>query len=295
MAARENGNHELMSPKVDFVFKLIFGDEKNKHILIAFLRSVLKLPPGELTDIEIINSELLREFKEEKKGILDVRAKTKEGKQVNIEIQILPTEYMPARTLFYWSKMYSSQIKPGDTYQKLKKCITINIVDFICTPLKKLHSCYHLKETEEGHTLTDMMEVHFMELPKLFNEEVPVQQDDPVVQWMTFIDGKSKGVIEVLAQKNKDIKNAYDLLQIISRDEKARMLYEARQAEIHDQLTRIQSAQEKGRAEGKAEGKAEEKVALAKKMLLKNMDLHIIAEITGLSVEKIEKLKKNPD
>lgn len=40
------------------------------------------------------------------------------------------------------------------------------------------------------------------------------------------------------AQKNKDIKSAYDLLQIISRDEKARMIYEARQAEIHDQLTR---------------------------------------------------------
>lgn len=61
--------------------------------------------------------------------------------------------------------------------------------------------------------------------------------------------------MEVLAQKNKDIKNAYDLLQIISRDEKARMIYEARQAEIHDQLNRLHSAHQKGKAEGLEEAK----------------------------------------
>ena len=27
----------IMSPKVDFVFKLIFGDEKNKKLLVSFL------------------------------------------------------------------------------------------------------------------------------------------------------------------------------------------------------------------------------------------------------------------
>ncbi|MDR3599508.1 MAG: hypothetical protein P4L49_03350 [Desulfosporosinus sp.] len=74
---------------------------------------------------------------------------------------------------------------------------------------------------------------------------------------MEFLDAKSKGVIEMLAEKNKDIKKAYDLLQIISKDEKARMLYDAREAELRDQLTRIKSAENKGRAEGKAEGKAE--------------------------------------
>jgi predicted transposase/invertase (TIGR01784 family) len=70
------------------------------------LTDVLHTPEGELADIEIINSELLREYKEDKKGILDVRAKTKGGQQINIEIQILPTEFMPERTLFYWSKMF---------------------------------------------------------------------------------------------------------------------------------------------------------------------------------------------
>jgi predicted transposase/invertase (TIGR01784 family) len=81
---------------------------------------------------------------EDKKGILDVRVKTQDGRQINIEIQILPTEFMPERTLFYWSKMFTSQIHSGEGYELLKKCITINIVDFDCTPLKQVHSCYHL-------------------------------------------------------------------------------------------------------------------------------------------------------
>ena len=52
--------------------------------------------------------------------------------------------------------------------------------------------------------------------------------------------------MDMLAEKNKDIKKAYDLLKIISKDEKAKLLYEARQAEVSDQLTRIKAAEEKG-------------------------------------------------
>ena len=107
---QDAGNTYLMRPKIDFVFKLIFGDEKHKEITAAFLAAVLKIPGEELVGIEIINTELLREFKEDKKGILDVRVKTRDGRQINIEIQILPTEFMPERTLFYWSRMYVSQI-----------------------------------------------------------------------------------------------------------------------------------------------------------------------------------------
>jgi len=244
----------LMSPKIDFVFKLIFGDEKNKDLLIALISAILGVPKEEFEGIEIINSELLREFAEDKKGILDVRVKTRLGKQIDIEIQILPTEFMPERTMFYWSKMYTSQVKQGDTYRTLKKCITINIVDFKCTPLKKMHSSYHLIEDETGYRLTDILEVHFLEMPKLVDSEIPRDEFDPVVEWMEFLDAKSKGVIEMLAEKNQDIKKAYDILQIVSKDEKARMLYEAREAELRDQLTRMESAETKGEAKGEVKG-----------------------------------------
>jgi len=117
--------------------------------------------------------------------------------------KILPTEYMPERTMFYWSKMYTSQVKPGDTYSQLKKCITINIVDFKCTPLQKLHSGYHLIEDATGYRLTDISEVHFLEIVKLADLTIPRDENDAVVEWIEFLDAKSKGVIKILADKNK--------------------------------------------------------------------------------------------
>lgn len=158
---------------------------------------------------------------------------------------------MPERTMFYWSKMYTSQVKPGDTYDLLQKCITINIVDFKCTPLEKLHSSYHLIEDETGYRLTDILEVHFLEIPKLADLTIQRDDNDAVVEWMEFLDAKSKGVIEMLAGKNEDIKKAYDILQIISKDKKARMLYDAREAALRDQLTNMKSAENKGEAKGK--------------------------------------------
>lgn len=269
----------IMSPKYDFVFKYIFGNEKHKDLLIALLSDIISVPEEEFDGIEIINSELIKEFKEDRKGILDVRVRTKLGKQIDVEIQILPTEYMAERTMFYWSKMYTSQIKPGDTYDKLKKCVTINIVDFKCTPLNKLYSSYHITEDKTGYRLTDILEVHFLEIPKLFDEDIERDENDPIVQWMEFLDAKSKGVMEMLAEKNKDIKKAYDLLQIISKDEKARMLYEARQAEISDQLTRIKSAEEKG---------VLRVVENLLKMGMKAEDIAVAAEI---SLEKVIEIK----
>jgi len=84
-----------------------------------------------------------------------------------------------------------------------------------------------------------------LEIPKLFDKDIVRDENDPIVQWMEFLGGKSEEVMETLAEKNKNIKKAYDLLKIISKDEKAKMLYEARQAEISDQLTRIKSAEDK--------------------------------------------------
>jgi len=91
----------------------------------------------------------------------------------------------------------------------------------------------------------------------------------------------------MLAEKNKDIKKAYDLLQIISKDEKARMLYDAREAELRDQLTRIETAENKGKAEGKAEGKA----VVAKNLLHLGMEVSTVAKVTGMTEEEVKLLK----
>lgn len=282
----------IMSPKNDFTFKLLFGDEKNKDLLIAFLNAVLEKPHDELEDIELINTELLREFAEDRKGILDVRAKTKKGEHIDIEIQVLYTEYMAERTLFYWSKMYNGQIKSGDTYDKLKKCITINVVDFECLPINKVHSSFHIAEDETGEKLTDVLEIHYLELPKLFNSNIKKDENEEIIQWMMFLEATNKEGFEMLAKKNEKIKKAYSILEVISKDDTARAAYEAREAELHDQMTRLKSAREEGLKEGIEKGKIEMAIEMARKLLSMGLSSEQIANASGISVDEIEKIKK---
>ncbi|WP_077393811.1 Rpn family recombination-promoting nuclease/putative transposase [Clostridium saccharobutylicum] len=290
----------IMSPKNDFVFKLLFGDSKNKDLLIELLNAILKMPHDELEDIELSNTELLREFAEDRKGILDVRAKTKNGEHVDIEIQVLYTEYMAERTLFYWNKMYNGQIKSGDTYDKLKKCITINIVDFKCIEINKLHTSFHITEDETNQKLTDILEIHYLELPKLFDNNILKDEDDLVVQWMMFLEARNKEAFEMLAEKNEKIRKAYNILEVISKDDKARAAYESREAELHDQMTRLKSAKEEGIKEGIKtgiktgikEGLKEATIKNAKNFLIMGLDVDIVAKGTGLSVEEVQKINE---
>jgi len=276
-----------MSPKIDFAFKLLFGDPKNIDLLKALLCAILNVEESEFNNLKIINNELPRQFAEDKKGILDVRVKTKDDKEIDIEIQIISTEYMAERTTFYWSKMYTGQIKSGDTYDKLKKCITINILDFECIPLNKLHTSYHITEDETNYRLTEILEIHYLELPKLNKNNIEKDENSAITQWMEFIGAKSKEVMEMLAEKNKEIKKAYNELLVISKNEKARMAYEAREAEIHDQKTRIKTAREEGIKEGMEKGK----IAIARN-LLDILDDETIALKTGFSIEQIKKLRQ---
>ena len=265
------------------MFKYIFGSQQHKRALVSFLSAVLRLPKEELEGLEILNSELIKNHKKDKKGVLDVRVKTKDGKEIDIEVQIIDSGYMAERTLFYWSKMYTQQLESGLDYTHLKKCITINIVDFDVTPLKKLSSVYHIFEDETKFKLTDVLEIHFLELKKLYNSEIPKDENDPLVMWMEFIDGKRE-VIDVLSKKNDDINYAYDLLKIISKDKKARMEYEARLAAIRDEMTRLHVAKEEGKQEGKIE--------VAENLINLELDVNTIIKATGLTEEEIERIRK---
>jgi len=77
----------LLSPKVDIVFKLLFGDERSIEILIDFLKAVLSLPDDEFEEVTIVDPHLLREYDGDKLGILDVKVKTRTKKVIDVEIK----------------------------------------------------------------------------------------------------------------------------------------------------------------------------------------------------------------
>ena len=69
---------------------------------------------------------------------------------------------MIKRSLYYWSKLFESQIVKGDDYDKLERTICINILDFKYLKNDNFHNTYRLKEINTNEELTDTMEIHLL-------------------------------------------------------------------------------------------------------------------------------------
>jgi predicted transposase/invertase (TIGR01784 family) len=290
--------NELLDPKNDFVFKRIFGSEENKDILLAFLnRTLLEAGESILTEIILLNPYTDKDSPRDKQSIFDIKAKTVDGSIVNIEMQLFNRYDNEKRTLYYWSKQYSEQLKEGNPYKQLKKCITINIVDFSFLPNDQYHNVFHLREIKSGISLNDDLEIHFLELAKLDSHKIPT--NGGLVHWLLFLKSRNKKQWEVLKMREPVLGKAMTVLEFLSQDEEARRLYEMRQKALHDEASSLAGAKEEGIKEGikigtekgKEEGRREEKVNTVRAMLQNGIDINVICEVTKLTKEEIAALQ----
>ncbi|EDT70525.1 conserved hypothetical protein [Clostridium perfringens D str. JGS1721] len=277
----------LLNPQIDFVFKKIFGTEKNKPILINFLNAVIK-PTTPIKDVEIKNNDIDKDFIEDKFSRLDVKATTSNKEHINIEIQVKNEYNMIQRTLYYWSKMYSEQIQNRDNYSKLERTVCINILNFKYLKNDKYHNAYRLKEITSNEELTDLQEIHFIELPK-FNEignkeyVENVEKMDALEKWLEFLVEPESNTVRQLELSNEEIKLAKSELYRLSMDSKEREQYNMREKAIYDRISALENSRENGIKEGI------EKVV--KESLSQGLEISLISKITGLSEEEILKIK----
>lgn len=286
--------------KNDFIFQRIFGQNENKEILISFLNAVLELEAEKmLSDIEILeNTRLKKDGIRDKFGILDIRARTMLGEQINIEVQLINQHNMDKRTLFYWSKIFSEQLKEGQPFNELKKTITINILDFNYIGVDTYNTVFHLWEDyHKEYKLTDVMEIRFIELPK-FRKKKP-DFSKPLDRWLVFIEDSPEEVLEMAIKAEPAIAKAEEVLQYLGSLEEVRRYYEAIEMATHDEITRLTEAKEEGKIqgkiqgkiEGKIEGKEEGKIEIAKKLISMGIGIQQVIEATGLSEQQIKKLE----
>ncbi|TVL74554.1 hypothetical protein A9X77_11920 [Brachyspira hyodysenteriae] len=95
--------------------------------------------------------------------------------------------------------------------------------------------------------------------------------------------------MEILVKKNPIMKEVYEEY---NKFVKSNDLYNGYSNYERDYFNVLMLNEEriKGMEEGMQKGIEQEKYSLARNMKNKNMDLNLISELTGLSIEKIEKL-----
>ncbi|MBU5315453.1 Rpn family recombination-promoting nuclease/putative transposase [Clostridium bornimense] len=274
-----------VKPLNDFIFKKVFGEKGNEDILISFINAVLKRTKKEpIVEVEIIdNKQLTKELILDKTGIIDVRAKTSKGENIDIEVQLTDQGNMDKRTLFYWGKMYLENIKQGQDYTSLEKVITINILDFEFLGTENYQSSFHLwEDIEKDYMLTDVVEIHFLELPKFRNKKNKDYRENDIERWLMFLEKDiSETTLKELMSLDTAIEKAEQKIEYLSSDEEAMKIYYERERSLHERANMISSAEERKSIEN------------AINFLKLGVDVETVAKGTGLSIEKIRELNSN--
>jgi len=258
------------------IFKIYFADERNIEFLTDFLKATLLIPANEYDELTIVDPHLIRDFSNDKLGIVDVKLKTVSGKTIHIDIQVAPLPYMKSRIAYYDAKMISEQIGKNDDYQNIKQVISIIITEeeFI-TGSSNCHHRFTMYDNKNEVELTDIIEVHTLELCK-----VPAEpEDNHLYNWLRFIKAEEAEELETVAQRDPIIKKAVLKLMELSEDERTRMLLEKREKERMDNSVRENWA------------KKEQAITIAKKMLNMKIPVEQVMEATGLTKREIENQK----
>ena len=295
------------NPTNDYVFKRIFGHKGNENIAKDLIEAIV----GEkFSNIKIENPILQSDDITGKTGILDVRLKADDS-NVDIEMQVVRTENIQDRALWYWSKMFQESIIRGEDYSKTNRTICIVITDFNIEALidnKDYHNKYMaLNCRDKNNLLTNKMEIHIIELTKMDSTNAI---ENNLKEWCTFLKYPER-IGDSVMNENENIKAAKEELEMINSDDLEKRRADEREKALMDHIwwknsaikegkeigikegkeIGIKEGREIGIKEGKKEGIKEAKKEIANTLIKENMPIDKIVKITGLSKEEIEDLK----
>jgi predicted transposase/invertase (TIGR01784 family) len=246
-----------LDPRVDLVFSLLFGAEQNRRLLIALLNDVLR-PTTAIESVEVLPSRPEASEVQEKAVFLDLRVRLESGEQVDVEMQTQRHVALRPRVLFYWGRLYTGQLLRGEPYSGLQRCAVVLIADFVELAAASFHSVFQARERSTGELLTDHLELHVLELPKL--QGALVGMDEPALAaWCRFLAAETDEQLEALAMQYPILKEAKDALEKLSADPEARERAERREIELKLYEYGAATIRAEGRTEGRLEGRAEGK------------------------------------
>ena len=297
-------NTELkITARNDYAFKTLFSRYDNKNIFIEFVSLVTGIKAEDFEEIELQDKELMQIYFGDKFGIVDVKARLKDGTKINIEMQNRYNSYYPRRSLYYWSKIYTQDIKQAEEYNSLNKTISINLLNERFDKSNKLQSIFRIYEEQEHTLLDDALEIHYLDMTKLKDykqlDKQYIEKLSELEKWLLFLQTDRKEVRKMLSNQNMTLEKADKVMEMFYSDDMEREMYDTAEKYEMDKyfmhLSGIEKGIEQGKKEGIEQGKKEGieqgKKEIALNLLNQGIDLSIIQTSTGLSKEEILSLK----
>ena len=280
---------KYLDPKADLTFKLVFGEHKD--LVMSLLNALLPLEPdGQITSVEYLPTELVPENPGKKDSVVDVRCEDQQGRQFIVEMQMYWNQYFKSRVLLNASKAVVKQLKDGEGYNLIQPVYCLNLINdigFESGPDEFYHD-YAIVNVAHSDRIIEGKKMAVLWLR--FLTEINRKTDEAPAELLeNEATRKALSLVEKSAMTEAQL-HAYDKFWMAVTDEAGFL-----EARYHRGMTEglekgRAEGMEKGRAEGRAEGVAKANREHACKMKALNMPDEIISQITGLSMDEIEKL-----
>ena len=294
----ETEQEPLLNPCADPIFKTLFTDESEEahQALTCFLCDILE---REVTDVVLQPNELSGETDEDRQSEFDINCKI-DGKFANIEMQGKSKKSDYGRRAEYHAAHLLNHYTPKKTdWDKVPQVFQISVMNFYFDRKTKNSINHYVMRNKEGRTVSNTLNIIFMELPKIRHLDDDASRLTKAQMWGKFFLNANKPkkaeYVQQLIQANGGIKMAFTVLKNISQDEINWQKETHYWMRISDEITMknagIRQGLRRGRIEGKAEGKKEQAEESAKTALDMNLPIEQVSKITGLPREKVLELK----
>ena len=285
-----------INPYTDFGFKKLFGTELNKDLLISFLNALLN-GEQEITNLTYLNGEHLGDGYGDRRAVFDVYCQLADGKKFIVEMQKAEQAYFKDRSIYYSTFPIREQGPKGGTWDyHLENVYTIGILNFVFPndeyPADSFMHEIKLTDVEDKHVFYDKLTFIYLEMPK-FNKT----EDELVTmfdKWMFALRNLSRLLERPKALQERIFTRLFDQAEIARFSPKERREYQESIKDYWDYYSTMTTSFNKGKAEGRAEGRAEGKDEAnrenARKMKELGVSSAIISQVTGLTLEEVDKL-----
>ena len=243
---------------------------------------------------------------------LDLRLKLDTGENINVEMQSLSQKAFLERILFYWAKLYTEDLKKGESYQKLYPAYSLIFTNFDVLSLKDYMNSFSIRmDKEPFEELTNHLKIVIVELSKFECDDL-IHLDKKASWCYVLKESENIGIREIEILEEKGLGGAMALLKRVSEDDRLRYEQESRDKFLFDQhwdriykfeegmekgiekgiRKGIEKGREEGLQKGREEGRDKRNEEIVLRMLDKNLDFSFISELTGISEKEIKKIQK---
>ncbi len=298
-----------INPYTDFGFKMLFGTEMNKELLISFINSLLS-GKEVIRDLTYLNTEHLGTSEADRRAVFDVYCENERGEKILIEMQRGEQQFFKDRSLYYATFPIREQGEKGEWDYRLKAVYVIGILNFKFDSEDDnyFHHEVQLMDVCTKQVFYDKLTFIYLEMPK-FNKS----EDELVTmfdKWLFVLRNLSRLMARPAALQDRIFTRLFEAAEIAKFTKEQYEAYEESLKVYRDWQNTIVTAEQKGMAKGLekglaegraqgvaeglakgiAEGRMEQNIANARSMKLAGLDYEIISWVTGLSKDEIDKL-----